>query len=149
MQQYEVYNALRSMKRLQKAHKTFLDALAAQPEVESDLGTVQSTSEGVSLQCLGYDVAIRQRPISLQAGELAYEYEFIVECWGEKHVIMRLYMTTQGNLYRAADLSEYFDSVDGWSTRNTLITETFIKLLQSKVFAPNQIKTSPVQGLSV
>lgn len=137
MQQYEFYNALRSMKQLQDAHKTFMKTLAVQPAVESDLGTVQSTSEGVLLQCLGYTVAMRQRPIALQAGELAYEYEFITECWAEKHVVMRLYMTTRGSLYRTADLSEYFDDVGAWSIRSALITETFIKLLQSKAFAPS------------
>ena len=125
------------MKQLQDAHITFLKTLEVQPAVESDLGTVQSTSEGVSLKCLGYDVAMRQRPIALKAGELAYEYEFIAECWGEEHAVMRLYMTTQGSLYRAADLSEYFDGVGARSIRNALLTETFIKLLQSKVFTPS------------
>lgn len=149
MQQYELYSALKSMKRLQSAHKSFVEALGKTPEVESDLGIVQSTSEGVALQCLGYDVVMRHRPVARQAGELAYEYEFLAEYWGEKHVLMRLYMTAQGNLYRSADLSDYFGDVGAWEIRNALLTETFTKLLQSDVLAPSQTKTSPVQGLSV
>lgn len=135
MHQHEVYTALKSMNRLQGAHKSLVETLVTKPEVESELGTVQSTSEGIALQCLGYDVVMRHRPIARKAGELAYEYEFVTECWGEKHVIMRIYMTTQGNLYRDADLCEYFGDVGAWMIRNSLLTETFTKLLQSKVFS--------------
>lgn len=137
MQQYELYNALRSMERLQNAHKTFLQALAAQPEVESDLGTVQSTSEGVSLQCLGYEVAMRQRPVALQNNRLAYEYEFLAEYWGEKHMFMRLYMNTQGILFRDTGLDDYLGDAGSWQIRGVLIAEAFVKLLQSKVLTPS------------
>lgn len=137
MHQYELYNALRAMKQLQNAHKTFLEVLAVQPEVESDLGTLKSTGEGVSLQCLGYDISMRQRPIALQDNRLVYEYEFLAEYWGEKHMFMRLYMNTQGVLFRDAGLGDYLGDAGSRQICGVLIAETFAQLLQSKVLTPS------------
>jgi len=136
MQEYQLYNALRSYRKLQDQHLRFLENLRSSEIEPYQFGQILHTSENLIIICLGHEVTLRQKLIHLSNGELALEYNFIAMLQGEEIIVMNLFITQGGVIYKKPDLQDYFDDNFEKNLHNKIIKETFIHLLRSRIFAP-------------
>lgn len=137
MQEQEIRNALRSIKRLGRAHALLQQNILKSYEDESEYGQVLLEGDKINIRCLGCDIWIRHRPVVRQGGALSFEYEFLTKLWDDDHVFMRIYMNDLGVLFRDASHNDYFGNADSGHLQEVMLSEVIVRILQSAVFAPS------------
>lgn len=137
MQEYEIYNAIRSIKRLQREHELLEKSLLMSVDEKSDYGRVLQLDSKISIKCLGHDVWMRHRPVAGEGGMLSYEYEFLAKCYNKDCVFMTLYMNQYGQIFKDRSFKDRFGDADSALLQEAVLRDTCASLLQSEIFAPS------------
>jgi hypothetical protein len=135
-----VITAFSDFQRLKTIHQAFIEEIQKQEQAQLPVASLKVVDGALCVSYLELEFRAARRSVAVDFRLIANEYAFVGSIGGQEHVLLCLYLTSDGSLYLNSSLEEenrLCDYNNQYVVRN-ILDKIRVAALSSRFFAPVQ-----------